>query len=163
LQIKLFDALIALILLYGSAIWGFEKNGIVEKLHLQFCRNVLKVRTSTPCYMIYGELGRVPLDCRLKLNMVMFWNRLAQCENKLSNTLYKLMRRLSEHENVQFKWLNLVKFILDETGFSEYWTDQNSLNPKFFKLSLKQRMHDQFIQRWLSDREFAKREFILVY
>jgi len=83
LQIKLFDALIAPILLYGSAIWGFEKNGIVEKLHLQFCRNVLKVRTSTPCYMIYGELGRVPLDCQIKLNMVIFWNRLLQCENKL--------------------------------------------------------------------------------
>ena len=149
--------------MYGSAIWGFGKNGIIEKLHLQFCRNVLKVRTSTPCYMIYGELGRVPLDCRLKLNMVMFWNRLVQCENKLSNTLYKLMLRLSEHENVQFKWLNLVKCILDETGFSEYWTDQNSLNLKFLKLSLKQRMHDQFIQRWLSDREFAKRVFILVY
>ena len=111
--------------MYGSAIWGFGKNGIIEKLHLQFCRNVLKVRTSTPCYMIYGELGRVPLDCRLKLNMVMFWNRLVQCENKLSTTLYKLMLRLSEHENVQFKWLNMVKCILDETGFSEYWTDQN--------------------------------------
>ena len=42
------------IMLNGSAIWDFEKkNGIVEKLHLQFCRNVLKVRTSTPCYMIY--------------------------------------------------------------------------------------------------------------
>ena len=94
LQIKLFDALIAPIMLNGSAIWDFEqKNGIVEKLHLQFCRNVLKVRTSTPCYMIYGELGRVPLDCQVKLNMVMFWNRLLQCENKLSNTLYKLMLR----------------------------------------------------------------------
>ena len=76
LQIKLFDALIAPIL-YGSAIWGFEKNGIVEKIHLQFCRNVLKVRTSTPCYMIYGEF-----DCQVKLNMVMFWNRLLHCENK---------------------------------------------------------------------------------
>ena len=149
--------------MYGSAIWGFGKNGIIEKLHLQFCRNVLKVRTSTPCYMIYGELGRVPLDCQVKLNMVKLWNRLLQSENKLSNTLYKLMLRLSEHENVQFKWLNLVKCILDETGFSDNWTDQNSLNPKFLKLSLKQRMHDQFIQRWLSDREFAKREFILVY
>ena len=57
LQIKLFDALKAPILLYGSAIWGFEKNGIVEKVHLEFCRNVLKVRTSTTCYKIYGELG----------------------------------------------------------------------------------------------------------
>ena len=47
----------------------------------------------------------------------------------------------------------MVKCILDETGFNEYWTDQNSLNPNVFKLSLKQRMHDQFIQRWLSDIE----------
>lgn len=61
------------------------------------------------------------------------------------------MLRLSQHKNVQFKWLNKVKCILDEAGFSEYWTDQNSLNPKFLKLSLKQRLHDQFIQRWLSN------------
>jgi len=47
----------------------------------------------------------------------------------------------------------MVKCIVDEAGFSEYWTDQNSLNPNFVKLSLKQRMHDQFTQRWLSDIE----------
>ena len=45
----------------------------------------------------------------------------------------------------------MIKCIVDEAGFSEYWTDQNSLNPKFFKLSLKQRMHDHVIQRWPSD------------
>ena len=101
--------------------------------------------------MIYGELGRVSLGCQVKLNMVMFWNRLLQCENKLPNALYIFMLRLSEHENVQFKWLNMVKFILHEAGFSEYWNDQNLLNPKFLKLSLKQRMHDHVIQRWPSD------------
>jgi hypothetical protein len=87
--------------------------------------------------MIYGELGRVPLDCQVKLNMVNLWNRLLQCENKLSNTLYKLMLRLSEHENVQFKWLNMVKCILDETGFSEYWTDQNLRTCNMLKLPIE--------------------------
>jgi hypothetical protein len=74
---------LSLVLQYGV----LKKNGIVEKLNPRFCR------TSTPCYMIYGELGRVPLDCQIKLNI-----RLLQCENKISNTLYtcRLMLRLSD-------------------------------------------------------------------
>ena len=81
--------------------------------------------------MIYGQLERIPLDCQNKLINAIFWNRFLQCENKLSNTLYKLILRLSEHENVQFKWLNMVKCILDEAGFSEYWSNQNSLTRHF--------------------------------
>ena len=60
LQIKLFDALIAPILLHGSAILRFEKNGIVKNIHLQFFRNVLKVRIITPCYMIYNSNNTAP-------------------------------------------------------------------------------------------------------
>jgi hypothetical protein len=46
------------ILLYGSEIWGFSKNiQCLEKVQLRFCKLLLKLKTSTPSYMIYGELG----------------------------------------------------------------------------------------------------------
>ena len=61
-QIKLFDVLITPILLYGSEVWGYEKKDMIEKIHLQFCKKILCMKSSTPNYMVYGELGRHPLD-----------------------------------------------------------------------------------------------------
>jgi hypothetical protein len=46
------------ILLYGCEIWGFGNNNVLEKVHLKFCKMILNLKTSTPNYMIYGELGR---------------------------------------------------------------------------------------------------------
>jgi hypothetical protein len=69
LQLQLFDTLIVPILLYSSEVWGFENKYtcIIEKMHLQFCKNLLKVRNSTPNFMVYEELGRVPLEISIKL------------------------------------------------------------------------------------------------
>jgi hypothetical protein len=44
------------ILLYGCAIWGFENLKVLEQVHLMFCKRILKVRSTTPNYMVYGEL-----------------------------------------------------------------------------------------------------------
>ena len=51
LQLKLFDTLIFPILTYGCEIWGYENTKQLGKLHLQFCRNILGVRTTTPNVM----------------------------------------------------------------------------------------------------------------
>ena len=80
----------------------------LEKLHLQFCRNILGVRTTNPNFMTYGELGRTPIDICIKLRIVNFWNRLISNEKKLDCILYKIMFNLSIIDNVQFKWLNRV-------------------------------------------------------
>jgi hypothetical protein len=61
LQLKIFDALVAPILLYGSEVLGFEKNDNIEKVHLQFLKKKLGVRITTPNFLVYGELGRYPL------------------------------------------------------------------------------------------------------
>ena len=112
LQFKLFDTLILPILTYGSEIWGYENTKQLEKLHLQFCRNILGVRTTTPNFMTYGELGRTPIDILcIKLRIVNFWNRLISNKKKLSCILYKIMFNLSIIDNVQFKWLNFIKSI----------------------------------------------------
>jgi hypothetical protein len=74
LQLKLFDTLILPILTYGCEVWDYENTKQLEKPHLQFCRNILGVRTATPNFVTYGELGRTPID---------FWNRLISSEKKL--------------------------------------------------------------------------------
>ena len=70
------------ILTYGSEIWGYENTKQLEKL--QFCRNILGVRTTTPNFMTYRELGRTPIDILcIKLRIVNFWNRLISNKKKL--------------------------------------------------------------------------------
>jgi hypothetical protein len=72
----------------------------LEKLHLQFCRNILGVRTTTPNIMTYGELGRTPIDILwIKLRIVNFWNRFISNEEKFSCILYKIKFNLSIIDN----------------------------------------------------------------
>ena len=61
LQLDLFDKLVTPILLYGSEIWTYENNDIIEKLHLRYCKYILSVNKRTTS-MVYGELGRYPLN-----------------------------------------------------------------------------------------------------
>ena len=88
LQLKLFDSLVTPILLYSAEVWGFEKKGNIEKMHLQFCKKIIKVRNSTPNCMVYGELGRLPLEIMVKQKLVLFWNSMLFNNQKLSSILY---------------------------------------------------------------------------
>ena len=70
-QLELFDKMVKPILLYGSEIWGFSKYiEYLEKRQLRFCKLLLKLKSSTPYYMIYGELGRLPIEIDVKIRMV---------------------------------------------------------------------------------------------
>ena len=55
LQLKIVDALVSPILLYACEVIKFDKNDNIEKVHLQFLKNILRVRTITPNYLAYGE------------------------------------------------------------------------------------------------------------
>jgi hypothetical protein len=39
--------------------------------------------------MVYGELGRVPLEISIKLRMVTFWGKTLQKENNISNIMFR--------------------------------------------------------------------------
>jgi hypothetical protein len=46
--------------MYSAEIWGFENKNIIEKIHLQFCKKILGVTTSTPNVMVYGKNWAIP-------------------------------------------------------------------------------------------------------
>ncbi len=41
MQLELFDKMVKPILLYGSEIWGFGNNDIIERVHLKYIKNYL--------------------------------------------------------------------------------------------------------------------------
>ena len=83
----------------------FENKGNIEKMHLQFCKKILKVRNSTPNFTVYGELGRLPLEVMVEQKLVLFWNNMLFNNQKLSSIMYKLMLILHENNPTKFKWI----------------------------------------------------------
>ena len=66
--------------------------------------------------MIYGELGRYPLDIDIKLRHILYRSKLIIGKDiKLSIISYRLLY-LSQNNNCQFSWLNYVESILNECG-----------------------------------------------
>jgi hypothetical protein len=43
-QLDLFDKVVKPIVLYGSEAWGFKNYHMVEQVHLQFCKLLLKLK-----------------------------------------------------------------------------------------------------------------------
>ena len=124
--LQLFDSMIAPILMYGAEVWGYEDNNIIERLHLEFCKCILKVKKTTPSCMIYGELGRTPMTVFISARMIGFWERIVSGKReKISYTLYNILYKLDEGKVYHSKWINCIKDILTKTGNVQFWTDQH--------------------------------------
>ena len=153
LQLKLFDSLVSPILLYSCEIWGYENTKIIETIQLHFCKKILNVRSSTPNYMVYGELGRFPMEVEINLRLILFWHKLITGKNKLSGIVYSLMLQLQLSNRTELKWLSHIKTVLENTGFSNLWMHQYTctFNRNYLKYILKRRLQDQFIQKWFQE------------
>ena len=100
--------------------------------------------------MVYGELGRYPVELQIKIKTC-FWNKIVGNPDKLSGQIYRLLFDLLISGNRDIPWVNYIKSIFDETGFSNIWDGHKYINPEFFKVTIKQRLQDQYIQKWFSD------------
>jgi hypothetical protein len=131
-QLDLFDKIVKPILLYGCEIWGFGKNDIIERVHLKFCKLLLRLKVSTPNFMVYGELGRYPLEIDIKVRMISYWCKLIQGkQSKVSTIAYKLLN----FQNCKISaWINHIHKILNDSGMSFIWTSQNCISEKWLKL-----------------------------
>ena len=167
---QLYNACVIPVLLYGSEIWGFSDLDKVEKFHRNFYRIVLKTHKFTPNCMLYGEADSVDMITLINQRMINFWLKLENDDkSKLSNILCKILSRdfdnvsssnnanvneceeESTDENViSYKWIEKIKTVLDEMGFSSSWSakGRDHLN---FKTLFKQRSYDVFLQQWCSN------------
>jgi hypothetical protein len=124
-QLHLFDKVILPVMIYGCEIWGYEDLQIIETLHLKFLKHILRLKSSTPSYMVYGEHGRFPLYVYVYTRMISYWAKLTSGnENKIVHILYKYP--YTQYGNGEFKnpWLAFINKILDTCGFFNIWNEQ---------------------------------------
>ena len=109
LQLKLFDQIILPIMTYSCEIFGFENCGLFEKIHTQFLRSIIQARKSNPLFIVYGELGRYPIEITIKTRMINYWSRLINGKhNKLAFILYRKLKMPASRWVYTIK-VNLVK------------------------------------------------------
>ena len=87
--------------------------------------------------MVYGELGQYPIELHIKIKMLCFWNKILGNPDKLSGKIYRLLFKLFKSGNRDISWMNYIKSIFDETGFSNIWDGQKYINPECLKATIK--------------------------
>jgi hypothetical protein len=84
---SLFDTYISCILSYGCETWGSHKGEDIEKVHLNFLKRNLKVRMSAVNFIVYFELGRVPMYVERYYRMLKYWCKILKTEKIVLKTL----------------------------------------------------------------------------
>ena len=107
-------------------MWGFGKCKSIERIHLKFCKALLKVRSSTPSLGVYGDLGRYPLYISRYVRIIKFWCHILSTENILVSYFYNHMVEACSYGAKN--WASNVKSLLDNYGFSFVWTNPHSIN-----------------------------------
>ena len=152
LQIDLFEKTIKPILLYGCEIWGVGNNDVIEKVQLNYFKQICGLKRSTPSYMLYGELGIMPLEVDIHTRIISIWSKLIQHDAtyRLSKMMYHIVYTLSNGNQIKCKWIEYVKELLCSLGFSGIWYDQTCTSKLWIVKAAKMKLKDLFIQKWRS-------------
>ena len=148
-KLKLFDALVQPILMYGCEIWGFHKANDIEKVHLKFLKQILGVRRQTCNIAVYGEVGRVPLYVLRKVRILKYWYKILSSQNTLLYKVYEQQKNSIMQGSSENNWVFQLKLLLNELGFTFLWDNQS-----ITKLQLQmviQCIYDQYYQSWYSE------------
>ena len=122
---QLFDAFVGSILSYASEIWGYSKSKEIERIHLKFCKQILKVRNTTSSMAVYGELGRYPLFISRYIKIIKYWHKIINTDNIILQSMYKLA--YNDCLNGRNNWLSNVKKLLFDYGFNNVWDNKKKL------------------------------------
>ncbi|XP_048584056.1 uncharacterized protein LOC125563170 [Nematostella vectensis] len=150
LTLKLFDALIKPILLYGSEVWGADNKSCVddrdplESVHLKFCKMLLGTGKTAVNNACRGELGRYPLCINATYRNIKYWINLRSKEEALSKVVYT---ECVNNPHVSY-WTHKTKEIIFKAGFGFMWLYQNETDPTLFLDIFSKRLNDMYFQKW---------------
>lgn len=123
LLLRLFDALVLPVLLYGAEAWGpgallckDEELRGCERVHRAFLRALLGVRAGTPNAVVLGETARYPVAMAAAKLLVRFWNRLvAMDDGRLTKQAFMESVRLATCARPK-GWAHQVVSFLTDVG-----------------------------------------------
>ena len=129
-----------------------EQLGSVEKVHIDFCKQLLSVKKATQNASVYCELGRFPLKYHRLYRILKYWVKLLNTDNRILKSAYANLLDLNISQPAsKDNWAGFVKNNLQRLGFDDIWASQNVVNVKHFLARIKQRIFDQAKQDLLQN------------
>ena len=126
-----------------------QMQNVLERVHLQICKQVLGAKRATQNDFIYGELGRLDLKSGGLVTIIKYWFKILLCENKkYIKCLYNMMLNDIEMRPNKQNWASSVRLLLQTLGFNEVWLFQGVRNISIFLSLFIQRIKDTFVQNW---------------
>ncbi|XP_069129308.1 uncharacterized protein [Argopecten irradians] len=147
--LHLFDTYIVSILHYACETWAGFKADEVEKVHIEFCKNILCVKKSTCNAMVYYELGRFPLVNQQIFKAFKYWFKLLNSNNCILKEIYQFFFKETEKVHPKHNFLVFIKQKLSELGLGYIWLRQSPADIILLPL-IKQRIDDQTKQLLLA-------------
>ena len=88
--------------------------------------------------MVYGVLGKLPLDIFIKKRTIGYWARI-------------LVGKESKLTKVTYKWIEFIKDILEDCNLNEIWVSQNFRSVNWLKSTVFNKLKSNFIERWSNE------------
>ena len=148
----LFDKTVLPVLIYSCEIWGCGNLYPIEVFYRKFLKIILNLNISTPSAMIYGEVGKLPIELTIKKRMLSYWIKVSEDSRfKFSNTIYRLMLKLYNPTSIyNFPWFRKINEILQSCNFSNLWNDQSQYTTKqFLKCTIFDTLNHLEQEKWL--------------
>ena len=102
--------------------------------------------------MVYGELGRFPLDIIIKKRAVGFWARiLAGKYTKLTRIVYTQFRCMYDRNYFKSEWFEFIRSILEDCNLSEIWRLEAFITVDKLKNAVHNKLKEKFINKWTND------------
>ena len=149
--LHLFDSLVKPVLLYGSDVWGSNKQShmTLESVHLQYLRMMLGVKQSTCKIMLYGETGRVPLYYYAIIKTLKYWIRLRSLpDTVLVKQVYNSLLNL--HRIGITTWVTDIENLLKRFNLADL-IEQDEIN-----IDIKKHIISEYHSEWRSIMETPK-------
>ena len=147
---QLFDAFVGATLNYACEVCGNTKSKEIERVHLKFCKQLLRVKSSTSNMSVYGELGRYPLFINRYTRMIKYWCKIIRTGNTLVNTLYRALVSMTSNGASNI-WVCSIKSLLENYWFSYVWINEDNIDLHKFPILFKQRVYETFAQTWFNN------------
>ena len=118
IQLKIFDTQIQPIMEYGVPVW-FNGKPLeeVERVHTQYIKQALGVKTQTSTLAVYGETGRYPMILRQQYLTIKYWLRLISLKpDNILSQLYTDLRSIDADGSAS--WVSTIREILNHTRYA---------------------------------------------
>ena len=100
--------------------------------------------------MVYGEIGKLPLQVTIDKHMINYWIRLLNKDSiSYASIIYTITLQLFISGEYKTQWLRRVKGIIDKCGLSYIRLNQNRIDKNQCKSKIhKKKIADIAHQKW---------------